>query len=458
MWTDEVASVHFADRPTGDLLRLVAVDEANMGPYYLFLHVWRVLGDSDAWFRLPSLIAAVASVLLLAGVVLRWTGERSTAEASAMVLALLPTMRFQAVEARGYTVVMLLGVLAVASLGSPGDGVRVRPFLLGTSVGVGTALNVTAASMVIAPLALLALTGTLRAQARRLAVAAAIGVAWFVPFAYPYVANDDQISWVPPRSLGQSYARSLAADPFLTHLVWVCALISLAAGVVHLVRREALHDRIRFTLAMSLGGLGPFVALLVGGWLRGPMFVSRYAIVALAPLAACVALAPRAALDAVPVRWSPRVATTVVAALVVLVTTASWVQRSPLTDRSLLSDHHAAVDHLRANASPGDTVVITRRFYWWGLARYDGDELGLRVVSPAGIDSNVDPGDAVERLDPSTIDLDTDVWLIRASGDRPERELARLMQRLRRQGEVETLRFEGLVMVHITRDPVTVRR
>jgi hypothetical protein len=458
MWTDEAASVYFADRPTGGLLRLVTVDEANMGPYYLFVHVWRLAGDSDAWFRLPSLVAAVAAVLVLARIVLRWTGERSTAEMSAVVLALLPTMRFQAVEARGYTIVMLLGVLAVASLGAPDEGPRVRPLLLGTCVGLATALNVTAAAMVAAPLALLALTGSIRSEGRRLALAGGVALMWFAPFAYPFVVNDTQIDWIPERTIGQAYSRSLAGEPLLTHLVWACMLVCLAVGTVHLVRREPARQRTRFALAMAIGGLAPFLTLVVGGWWRGPMFVARYAIVALPPLAVCVALAPRALLDALPGRHSPRrhsprTPTIVAAVLVVLVASASWLQRGPLTDRSLLADYRATVDHLRENASPGDTVVIVRRFAWWGLARYDADDLGLQVVSPAAVDSNVDPGDAVGRLVDAEIDPSADVWLIRPSGERPQGELARLMRELRRQGTVETLRFEGLVVVHITPDP-----
>ena len=59
LWRDEVSSVLFARGSLGELLTIVgrdreAVGLANMATYYLILHFWLIVGETEARVRLLS--------------------------------------------------------------------------------------------------------------------------------------------------------------------------------------------------------------------------------------------------------------------------------------------------------------------------------------------------------------------------------------------------------------------
>ena len=111
-WRDEVSSVLFARGSVEDLLTIIgrdrdAVGLANMAAYYLVLHFWMSLGDTEEVIRLLSVVFGVAGVVPVYFVALR-VGGRLAAVIAAGTFALMPFVIHYSQEARGYSLAMLV--------------------------------------------------------------------------------------------------------------------------------------------------------------------------------------------------------------------------------------------------------------------------------------------------------------------------------------------------------------
>jgi mannosyltransferase len=65
LWVDEAVSVFVAWKDWPDLWSYVVGQEPNFGLYYLLLHAWIMLGDSEWALRTLSVVAVVATVPVL---------------------------------------------------------------------------------------------------------------------------------------------------------------------------------------------------------------------------------------------------------------------------------------------------------------------------------------------------------------------------------------------------------
>ena len=113
LWRDEVASVVFAKGSLGDLLTVIgrdrdAVGLANMATYYLLLHFWLLVGETEARIRLLSVLFGVASVVPVYFIARRLGGWLAAAVAAG-IFALIPYVIHYSQEARGYSLAMLIG-------------------------------------------------------------------------------------------------------------------------------------------------------------------------------------------------------------------------------------------------------------------------------------------------------------------------------------------------------------
>src|SRR5262245_48970332 len=113
LWRDEVASVVFAKGSLGQLLTIVgrdreAVGLANMATYYLLLHFWLAVGETEARIRLLSVLFGVASVVPVYFIARRLGGWLA-AGLAAGIFALIPYVIHYSQEARGYSLAMLIG-------------------------------------------------------------------------------------------------------------------------------------------------------------------------------------------------------------------------------------------------------------------------------------------------------------------------------------------------------------
>ena len=134
LWFDEGWSAYGAAQP--DLASAAASDATNPPLYYLLLHVTaRLWGDSELGLRVVSLFAGLIGMAVGA----RWMREQRGPTAALLgvaVMALLPLLWWAMREARMYTLLMLLALLAIYAL----DRLRRRPSRWAWALLVGAEL------------------------------------------------------------------------------------------------------------------------------------------------------------------------------------------------------------------------------------------------------------------------------------------------------------------------------
>lgn len=110
LWSDEATSVWLARQPIDRLLRTLC--DPHPAGYYVLLKLWLWGGEGEAWLRIPSLLTALAGVVIAYRLGTRWANQR-IAGMAALLLALQPAYAWYASEVRMYAAVTALGVLAV---------------------------------------------------------------------------------------------------------------------------------------------------------------------------------------------------------------------------------------------------------------------------------------------------------------------------------------------------------
>jgi uncharacterized membrane protein len=128
VWLDEAATWSLASQP------LAAIWSQPLEPhpplYYTLMHYWLQLGDGEAWLRLPSALASLATVALLYRLGRLLAGPAVGLLAAAL-LALSPLDLWYAQEARMYSAVAL--VVVAMALGLAMGGWRGMALFLGST-------------------------------------------------------------------------------------------------------------------------------------------------------------------------------------------------------------------------------------------------------------------------------------------------------------------------------------
>ncbi|MGH2868035.1 MAG: glycosyltransferase family 39 protein [Solirubrobacteraceae bacterium] len=118
---DEAATVTIALQHSSALGAAIAHDGGNMSGYYLLLHVlMSAFGDGELVLRLPSAVAAVATVGIVGAIALRLFG-RLTAVAAGLLCAVSLPLVFWAQNARGYALMVAFVCAAYLALVSLDD-------------------------------------------------------------------------------------------------------------------------------------------------------------------------------------------------------------------------------------------------------------------------------------------------------------------------------------------------
>ena len=122
LWLDEVTSVQRARLDWPSLASVLFEQDPNMGLYYILLHLWKDVGDSEQAVRSLSVIAAVATIPVLYLLATRMFGRR-VGLTSAVLLAVNAFHVRYAQEARAYSqlvfLVSLSSLLFVGSILAP---------------------------------------------------------------------------------------------------------------------------------------------------------------------------------------------------------------------------------------------------------------------------------------------------------------------------------------------------
>jgi mannosyltransferase len=341
LWRDEVASVVFAQGSVGELVTIVgrdreAVGLANMATYYLLLHFWLGLGESEAWLRLMSLIFGVAAVVPVYAVGRRMGGVVAGALAAA-IFVLVPYVIHYNQEVRGYSLAMLIaaGLTWLVLAGVERRG-RTWPWL---AYGIVAALGLYVhffVALVVAAHGLWILAFR-RPPALSGALAAGIPIALAAaPIPLIVLQFGGEQEWIPPLSAGQvsDNLAALAGGPWL--LLAMACLLGWA-----LVARHA--DPRTWLLVGSV--LIPVLGAVAISAVK-PMFVGRYLIIVLPPLAVLAACG----ILAVPWRAGRAVAAAGLAVLLVFAVPRAYVDPHQ-------QDWRAAGAWMASRVAAGDRLV-----------------------------------------------------------------------------------------------------
>ncbi|GAB3441648.1 hypothetical protein GCM10027517_17940 [Phycicoccus ginsengisoli] len=360
LWYDEVASAWASSLSWVRLDALLGVTDANIGPYYAVLHLWRdVTGAADWTLRLPSVLGFVATVVLTARLGRRWLGTGAGLLA-ALLVGVHPFAVAYARDARPYALVTATVLASTLLLTRLHDLLGVRGVVERSVYRRTAALYVLASTVSIAlhlyavlVLGLVALAHVPPAgpgRRRWLLLQAPVGLVTLAVLAVS-LHQRGQLAWVPPVTVSSVLggASLLAGGPVL--------LVATVVAAVVLVRSRSGGPRVtRLLVAVLTIPL----AVLVAASVAAPTFVPRY----LEPVVPfqCLVLA-----GAVLALRRPVLRVLAAGAVVValLVGTASVVAAAYQHE-----DYRLASHELLARARPGDGAVWADTSVRLGMGYY----------------------------------------------------------------------------------------
>ena len=342
LWRDEVASVVFAKGSLGDLLTIIgrdrdAVGLANMATYYLLLHFWLAVGETESRIRLLSVLFGVASVVPVYFIARRLGGWLAAGLAAA-IFALIPYVIHYSQEARGYSLAMLIGgaLTWLVLIGvERGRGAWWPWLAYGLIAALGLYVHFFVALVVAAHGLWLLVTRQVPGW-RGIAAGGIPLLLAAAPIPLIIVQFGGEQEWIPPLSLSQAAG---AITDLAGGLPLLLALTAL--GVVAVVARP--RDPLIWLV------VGCIVIPIVGAAAISvvkPMFVGRYLIIVLpfvAVLAAC-------ALVALPKAWMRGAAAVAVAGLLLLALPSAYADTHQ-------QDWRAAGPWMASRVQAGDRLI-----------------------------------------------------------------------------------------------------
>jgi mannosyltransferase len=434
LWYDELFTAQVAPLPLSEIARAVVtgtgtasylqdVPPSYNAPYYVVMHGWLAvtrLPVDEVGLRLPSLLAAVAAVAVLAHAVAR-LGGRPAGLVAGLLAATNPLVLEYAVEARGYGLAMLAVAVTALGLARWLDGGGLRLYA-GGAVGAGLAHWF--ALPVLAGLALAALLLRRRAALPLVGatVLAALPAAGLVVLTQLNGIGSSAVGWIQDTG-GAVPSLSLQAWSAGSAVLLGLTLVAVAAGL-------ARGGRTAVVGACWVGV--PLLAVSAAEPVR-PVFVARYLLPALLGLAVLGAVGAVGAAGKVREAgaagasrpgsrgWTARLGPGAVLSvlLVVALVGASLQATTPLADRGPREDGRGAVAFVAGAAAPGEQVAAVDRRAALALEHYapeDAADVAAADERTSGRGEAGGPGlrDALvlPPADPVPADV---VWLVRQS-------------------------------------------
>jgi mannosyltransferase len=378
MWIDEAQTVEIARRSWSGLLSALRHD-GSPPFYYLLLHAWmKVFGTGAFAARALSGVLSVAALPLIWRVARHLGASRRNAWVAVLLLATNPFAIRYATEARMYSLVVLLWLLAFLAFR--------QVWLNGGVRWIAAAALVTAVLLLthywslflaaVVGLTALVVVRRRRRPALRVIAALVIGAFGLLPWlpSLLFQLRHTGAPWGSPPSLATAFLTPTAwagqgpvgtADvlTFVYYLLLLFALVGTATATgVHLGGRPHKPAVWVIGIAVATMLLGCVVNFALGS-----AYASRYSSVALVPFLLAVA----AGFSALPARWwLPAVATVTGLALVVSAAL-------PAKARSQADEVVAAL----RGASPRDLVVFCPDQLGPAVHRL-APRLGQQVVYP----------------------------------------------------------------------------
>lgn len=365
---DEGATATIAAQHGSALGSAIAHDGGNMSGYYLLEHVMiAAFGNGELALRLPSVIAYVATVVVVATLGLRLF-SRSAAFAAGLLCAVSLPLVFWAQSARGYALMVafvsaafLMLVTATqtrTTLRSPADDQRIWHWVAFTVLMALATYSSYVAVLVIPAQLLVLLPSRQRPALRTFLFSVAIYALLCVPlFVLAVRRGSGQLFWVPQpthkielqvlealTSAGLQPSFHRTSTTILLLVITVVALIAIAVWALVLLRRGARA----WGLGVALAWFAVPVAItFVYSEIAQPLFQPRNVLMSVAPVALLLAAGlthPRV----------PRLAA--VAALAALVGLRA-LQLAPSYGVSP-EPWQQATAYVQARARPGDCIAF----------------------------------------------------------------------------------------------------
>jgi mannosyltransferase len=343
---DENATYLVSQRTIGEILRQAGNLDGVIAPYYLFMHGWTaVFGTSELALRTPSLLTVALGVALTGELGRRLFGPGVGLLAGLMLVA-VPQLSRYAQDARAYGFVFLFAVLASLLL----HRTTRRPGW-GPWIGYAAAVTLLGLAHIVALLLLVGHGFLLLARGRwrpdpalrRWLTVTTLAVLPVLPLvALGLTQRGDQLDWIKP--VGWQALAAAPGDVFL----------SAAAGllIIGLAITARWPDR-PLLVGLWVTALTPPAALLAVSLVTAPLWVPRYVLFVLAPLAM---------LAAVALRGMPLRAAATLGLLIAVAIPAHLTARGP-------NSHHgpnfrAIAGVIAARQQPGDGIVYARAGNW----------------------------------------------------------------------------------------------
>jgi mannosyltransferase len=355
---DEVTTADVSQRSPAQIWHTITNIDAVLGAYYFMMHGWIALaGTSELALRLPSILA-MAGAVAVAGELARRLFGPLVGTVTGLILCILPNTSRYAAEARPYAFTCLLSVLSLLLLYR---AVGMRGRLRWPAYGVSVLLLGLSHLIALTTLCAHAAVVLVRRRDERswrttagwgatvaVALVALLPLAWLGSH-----QQDTQLAWVDPLTLGGLWSapRGVVGS---RDTAWILV------GLALLVAWRPVHPVVHLTVL----ALGPPAVLALMSVVSSPVWVYRYLLVVLAPLAmlAAVAVAGRDGPPAGAGRrwWAVAVRSAVV--LVVLACSAYPGQRAVRGATAKNGpDYRAIAQVLRRHQAPGDAVVYQAR-------------------------------------------------------------------------------------------------
>jgi mannosyltransferase len=285
---DEGATVAIASTHGSALWSAIAHDGGNMSGYYLLIHVLiAAFGNGLAVLRLPSVLAVVATVALVAAIADRMFGRTAAVIAGLLAAVSLPVV-YWAQTARGYAPMLAFvcaGYLAFLELSDPAAQRPDRRAWIAYVVAMTLAMYCSFVALLVVPAQLLVLVQR-QAALRRVGSALVAVAVLSAPLAVLALRRGSgQLFWVQPpgRMVDTQVLGSLTSaglqpsfhrSPTTYVLMWA-TVAAVAALLVDTIRRR-WRGETRWGMAVALAWcVVPAALTFLYSLVSQPIFVPR---------------------------------------------------------------------------------------------------------------------------------------------------------------------------------------
>jgi mannosyltransferase len=388
LWVDESLGVFLGKLPWRDFWQALWNFQANMSFYYLLLRGWLQLGDGEMIVRGMSVLFGVATIPAVYVLGKHCFGYKAAIAAAALSTVNVFDIRYSQ-EARGYSLLMLLAVLAtyffVRAVTSPDRKRYWVGYVLACALGVYVHLFT---YLLIAAHWLCLGYTRLRLLPRQALLSAAAGFLLLTAPMDAFILFRDrgQLSWVPRPTVQQvlEFSKFFTGNGSLL-LVAAYAAVCLVALSGALFRPAASQapespgfDERWFVKLVAMWLLFPIVSTLLISLIK-PVFYDRFMSIS-APALTLLAAQGMANLDQM---W-PRFRGLFPATLLVFLGLSLWgIHRYDSSSASEGDDWRQAIHYMIAGQQPGDVVFFYRASAYWPFEYYasrEAEEHGSTAV------------------------------------------------------------------------------